>query len=123
MKIAIASQGKELTSPIDPRFGRCPFFLIIDTETENFEVLENIAKEEFQGAGISTAQLIANKEVGAVIAGNFGPKALSVLKTSGIKIFRETNQSTIENVFERFKEQKLEEITEIPSGFQNPNIS
>ena len=60
MKIAIASSGKGLDSPVDPRFGRCPYFLIADSKNDKFEAIENTAGQAFRGAGISAAQMVAN---------------------------------------------------------------
>jgi predicted Fe-Mo cluster-binding NifX family protein len=111
VKIAIASSGKTLESQVDPRFGRCPYFLIIDSETEEFETLENTAGQAPRGAGISAAQLIADKGVEAVMAGNFGPNAINVLGASKIKIFTGVSGVTAKEALKKFKEGKLEEVT------------
>jgi len=110
MKIAISSLGKTSKSQVDPRFGRCPYFIIADTNSEEFEAIENTAGQTFQGAGITAAQLVANKEVQAIIAGNFGPKAVNVLSQSNIKIFRSPSDINIKEVIRKFKNNKLEEI-------------
>ncbi len=111
MKIAIAASGKDLSSPVDPRFGRCPRFLIVDSETEEFEVLENTAGQATRGAGISAAQVIVNKKVGGVVAGNFGPNAVNVLSSSGIKIFGGVTGITIKEALEQYKKGELKETT------------
>ena len=111
MKIAIASSGKDLDSQIDPRFGRCPYFLIVDSETEEFEAVENTAGQAARGAGISAAQVVANKGVGAVIAGNFGPNAVHVLSTSKIKIFGGVSGITAKEVVKKYKAGDLKETT------------
>lgn len=111
MKIAIASSGKALASPVDPRFGRCPYFLIVDSETEEFEAIENTAGQAFGGAGISAAQMVANKGIGAVIAGNFGPNALNVLSASGIKIFAGVSGITAKEALAQYKAGELKETT------------
>jgi predicted Fe-Mo cluster-binding NifX family protein len=110
MKIAVASSGKDLNSPINPRFGRCPYFLIVDTETDKFEVLENMAVQAFRGAGISAAQMVINKGVGVVIAGNFGPNALNVFQAGGIKAFGVKTEVNVKEVIESYKAGRLEEI-------------
>ena len=115
-KIAVASSGKTLESQVDPRFGRCPYFLIVDSETEEFEVMENTAGQAFRGAGISAAQMVANKEVGAVIAGNFGPNAVNVLISSGIKIFS-VGGVTVKEALKQYKEGKLQEVTAATAFF------
>ncbi|GAI00833.1 unnamed protein product [marine sediment metagenome] len=67
MKIAISSTGQDLTSQIDPRFGRSPYFIFIDPETMQFEAIENPNVNAMGGAGIQTAQLIANKGVEVIL--------------------------------------------------------
>jgi predicted Fe-Mo cluster-binding NifX family protein len=111
MKIAVASSGKTLESLVDPRFGRCPYFLIIDSKTDESETLENKAGQAFQGAGISAAQMIANKGVKAVIAGNFGPNAVNVLTSAGIKIFGGVSGISAKKAIDQYKAGKIKEVT------------
>jgi len=110
MKIAITSSGPDLNAQIDPRFGRCPYFLIIDSKTKKFEAIKNSGVQAFQGAGLTAAQIVADKKVKAVIAGNFGPKAIYILKESGIKIFRSPADITAEESFKRYQKGELEEV-------------
>ena len=85
-RICITSRGKGLGSEIDPRFGRASYFLLIDPETMDLEVIENPNIEASHGAGTQTAQLIAGKNVKAVLTGNCGPNAERVLQAAGIKV-------------------------------------
>ena len=87
MKIAITSQGNDLKAEIDPRFGRCQTFVIYDTETETFEALENPNITAGGGAGIQTAQAMAEQVVQAVLTGNVGPNAFRTLSAAGIGIY------------------------------------
>src|SRR4030042_2932606 len=87
MKIAISATGSTLDAGIDPRFGRCQYFIIVDPETMQFEALENSSAMAGGGAGISTAQTIAGKGIEAVLTGNCGPNAYEVLSAAGIKVF------------------------------------
>jgi len=87
MIIAISSQGKELTSEIDPRFGRCQIFIFFNSETKEFETFENQSINAGQGAGIQSAQFVVNKNAQVVITGNVGPKAYQVLSAAGITIY------------------------------------
>ncbi len=107
MKIAVASSGKSLDSLVDARFGRCPYFLIIDSKTEKFEVIKNVSGQEFRGAGISAAQAIVNKGVKVAIAGNFGPNAVNVLSSSEVEIFGGVSSVTISEILEKYKRGKL----------------
>jgi len=87
MKIAMSATGPTLGAEIDPRFGRCQYFIIVDPETMQFEALENSSAMAGGGAGISTAQTIAGKGIEAVLTGNCGPNAYQVLSAAGIKVF------------------------------------
>jgi len=86
MKIAISATSPTLDAEVDPRFGRCQYFIIADPETEEFEALDNSSATAAGGAGISAAQMIVGKGVEAVLTGNCGPNAHQVLSTAGIKV-------------------------------------
>ncbi len=86
-RIAISTAGDNLEAAVDPRFGRAERFLIVDVETGEFEVLDNSASGALaHGAGIQTAQVVANAGVEAVVSGFVGPKAFDALAAAGIKI-------------------------------------
>ena len=85
MKIAISARGQNLEAQIDPRFGRAPYFLIVDTDTMECQVVPNQASVT-QGAGIQAAALVASHHPAAVLTGNCGPNAFKVLKTAGIPV-------------------------------------
>ena len=86
MKIAISATGKSLDAEVDPRFGRCQYFIIVDPETMEFEAVDNSNIMAAGGTGISAAQMILSKRVEAVITGNCGPNAHQVLSAAKIKV-------------------------------------
>ena len=86
MKIAISATGPDLDAEVDPRFGRCRYFVIVDPDTMQFESVENSSAMASGGAGISAAQTIVSKGVEAVLTGNCGPNAYQVLSPAGIKV-------------------------------------
>ena len=86
MKIAISATSASLDAEVDPRFGRCRYFIIVDPQSKEFEVLENSSMMASGGAGIATAQMIAGKGIEAVITGNCGPNAYQALAAAGIQI-------------------------------------
>lgn len=110
MVIAISASGSDMESRLDQRFGRAVSFVIIDTDTMNYEILDNAAAAASGGAGISAAQTVTDKNVQAVITGNVGPNASKVLNAAGIKIYRGKDVAVKENA-ELFKKGLLEEIT------------
>ncbi len=86
MKIAVSSTAPNIDADIDPRFGRCEYFLLIDPDTMEFEAVENSSMMASGGAGIATAQMIAKKGVELVLTGNCGPNAHQTLSASGIPV-------------------------------------
>jgi predicted Fe-Mo cluster-binding NifX family protein len=110
MKIAISATGKDLNCQIDPRFGRCQYFVFVDPETMEFEALENEGLMASGGAGVQAAQLVAQKGANALITGNLGPNAASALSASGIKVHLVAGGS-VKEVTEAFKAGKLREVS------------
>ena len=110
MKVAISSSGKDLDSQIDPRFGRCQYFIFVDPETMEFEASENEGLMASGGAGVQAAQLIVQKGAGSLITGNLGPNAASALSASGIKVHL-VSGGTVKEVMEAFKAGKLQEAS------------
>jgi predicted Fe-Mo cluster-binding NifX family protein/ferredoxin len=86
MKIAVTAAGATLESPLDPRFGRCPYFLIVETDDLSFEVVGNPNVSRDSGAGIQAAQLVADTGARFVITGNCGPNAYQTLSAAGLGV-------------------------------------
>ena len=86
MKIAVSSCGIFLDSPIDPRFGRCDYFVIVDTTDMSFEVFDNDSVALTQGAGVQSAQFVVSKGAQAVITGNIGPNSIRALSAVGVEV-------------------------------------
>ena len=106
MKILITSTAPNLDAEIDPRFGRCRYFIIVDPDTMEFESLENSSAMAGGGAGISAAQDITGKGVEVVLTGNYGPNAYQVLSGAGIKIITGVT-GKVKDAVENFKSGKL----------------
>jgi len=108
MKICVSAVANSLNAQLDPRFGRCPYFVIVDSESMQFEAIPNMASGAMGGAGIQAAQIIANKGVKVVITGNVGPNAFQALSAAGIKIVTGAF-GTIREVVEKYKKGELSE--------------
>jgi len=113
MKIGITSTGENLDANVDQRFGRCKYFLIVDTESMEFEVLSNENAMASGGAGIQAAQTIAKTGAEVVVTGNVGPNAFQTLSAAGMKIFTGAS-GTIKESIEKYKKGELKE-TEAPN--------
>jgi len=101
MKIAVSSSGKSLDSSVDPRFGRCAYFIIMETEDMSFEAFDNENLALGGGAGIQSAQFVASKDVKSVITGNCGPNAMQTLSAARVEIFL-GNSGTVREAVEKY---------------------
>jgi len=110
MKVAVSAAGKNLESIIDERFGRCRYFIILETDDMSYEVIENTNADLSTSAGIQSASLVASKGVEAVITGNCGPKAMQVFATTTIEVII-GQHGMIKDVVEKFKRGDLSPST------------
>ena len=110
MKICITAVGGSLDSAADPRFGRCQYFVIVDSDTMEFEAIENSAISASGGAGIQAAQSIANKGIEVLITGSVGPNAFPILTASDIKVVSVVKGS-VADAIEQYKNGELQVLT------------
>jgi predicted Fe-Mo cluster-binding NifX family protein len=115
MKIAVSATGTTLDAMVDPRFGRCQYFIYVDPETLGFEAVDNSNSPAGGGAGISTAQSLAAKKVEAVLTGNCGPNAYQVLSAAGIKVITGIT-GTVKDAIQSYKTGKF-------TASSQPNVS
>jgi len=113
MKIAVSSLQDGLNSQVDPRFGRCQYFIIVDPETMKFKVVSNAANISSHGAGIQAAQIVKDHGVSTVITGNIGPNAFQALSAAGIKLITGAS-GTVREVVEKYKKGELK-ATDTPT--------
>jgi predicted Fe-Mo cluster-binding NifX family protein len=106
MKICVSAAANSLDSPIDSRFGRCPYFVIVDSENMRFESLQNLASDAGGGAGIQAAQTVARSGAEVLITGNVGPNAFQALSAARIKIVTGAS-GTVREVIEKYKKGEL----------------
>lgn len=123
MKICISATSNELDSELDPRFGRCAYLLIVDSETLQFTAIPNIGVEISGGAGINAAQTIANRDVKLVITGNIGPNSFRALSAAGIDVMTGAS-GKIREVIEKFKkgEYKKTDFPTVGGHFGASNV-
>ncbi len=115
MKIGISSTGEDLNADVDPRFGRCKYFLFVDTDTMDFEAVSNESAMASGGAGIQAAQTIAKAGVKVMITGNTGPNAFQTLSAAGIKIFTGAT-GTVSEAVDKYKRGELQEANAASVG-------
>ena len=99
MKIAISSKGNTLDAEVDPRFARCRYFLIVDTENRQVEAIDNTDNiNRAGGAGIQAAELISSSGAEALLTNHCGPRAFMTLKAAGLKVFTGVEGSASEAI-------------------------
>ncbi|MDF2955935.1 NifB/NifX family molybdenum-iron cluster-binding protein [Candidatus Alkanophaga liquidiphilum] len=108
MRVCVTATSDDLDAQVDPRFGRCQYFVVVDTETMKFEAVRNESADAPGGAGIQAAQTVASLGVDAVITGNVGPNAFQTLSAAGIKVFTGAH-GTVKNAVEMLKRNELGE--------------
>jgi len=106
MKVCVTSENNNLDSKIDTRFGRCQYFIIVDTDTLNFEAIQNPNIESMGGAGVQSGQFVAEKKVKAVLTGNVGPNAFQTLQLAGIDVVIGVS-GTVKEAVEKYKKGEL----------------
>jgi predicted Fe-Mo cluster-binding NifX family protein len=102
MKIAVSATGPSLEDRIEPRFGRCACFLIIETGTLGIEVIENPGRNLGGGAGMEAARKVADQGVSHVLTGRCGPNAEKMLSAAGIRMVEDC-EGTVREAVERFR--------------------
>jgi len=110
MKVAISASGNNLSVHVDRRFGRCPWFLFVDTESLKFEAILNESTDAASGAGTACAQLALEKEVDAVISGQVGPNAYEALKQGGVKILIVPQDSGVREAIDKYNNNELPQM-------------
>jgi predicted Fe-Mo cluster-binding NifX family protein len=107
MKLVITSEGDNLQSPVDPRFGRAKFFVVVDTETQAVTAVENTVNlNAMQGAGIQAGKTIVELGIKSLITGHVGPKAFATLQAGNVAVYSGAT-GTLADAVEQFKAGKL----------------
>jgi predicted Fe-Mo cluster-binding NifX family protein len=115
MRIAVTAAEPSLDGTVDPRFGRCPYFVIVETDDLDFEAVENPNVTLGGGAGIQSAQLVSEKGVRFVLTGNCGPNAHRTLSAAGTGVIVGCS-GLVRDVVEQFKAGRL-------SPVDGPNVA
>jgi len=118
MIVTMPVDGKAMSACINKSFGRTPYFLVYNTETQNKEFIENAAAKSQGGAGIQASQFVVDQKTEAVIVPMLGKNAADVLKGSGLKLYVASGCSIQDNI-QALIDGKLETLTQIHAGFHN----
>jgi len=114
VRIAISSTGTELNDLVDPRFSKCRYYIIIDTDARETKVVENAAAYVCVLRDTTTGNLVAGQKTDVVLTGHIGRKAAAILLAAGVRIFTGAS-GKISSAIEAFRAGKLEEMTAPPA--------
>ena len=109
MKIAVTAKGQGLDAPTSPFFGRCPWYVLVETDTWEAETIANPALSASGGAGIQAAQYLVSQGVQAIVSGNVGPNAFQVLSAAGIPVYVSA-EGTVRQAAEGFQAGQLKAV-------------
>ena len=115
MIIAVSSPDGKFNTEFNPRFGRCKFFIIMDTDTGEWESKPNPAADARGGAGPQAVQFLSGAGVEATITGRYGPNAFTTLEAAGIRAYI-ADAGTPEELLDRCIAGTLEEVTAATGG-------
>lgn len=116
MKIAMPVENNSIEASVCPSFGRTPYFLVYDLDTNRSSFIDNSAAASSGGAGIKAAQLIVDSKVDALLTPRCGQNAADVLNEASVSIYKITSMSIKENI-DNFVDGKLDLLEEIHAGF------
>lgn len=120
MKICVTASTGTIDAQIDPRFGRCAYFVVVDSETMQFEAVPNLASGASGGAGIQAAQTVANKGVQVLLTGDVGPNAFQALSAAGIDVVTGVSGS-VKGAVEKFKKGEFKK-TDVPTVGEHAGV-
>ena len=110
MKVCVTAGASGLDAPMDPRFGRCPFFVIVDLDSMSENSVSNTNVMATSGAGIQAAQEVARQGATALITGNIGPNAMQTLSAANIDVYLHQSGGSVRDVVEKFKRGEFTKI-------------
>ena len=108
MKIVMTTVAPDIESEVDPRFGRSPYLLVVDSDTLAWQAHPNPGVSASGGAGIQAAQFVADQQAQAVISGDFGPHAFQALEAAGLPMYVYGSSRTVRDAIARFKAGQME---------------
>ena len=111
MKVAVSSSGKDLDAQVDPRFGRCAYFIIVDTDDMSYDFYNNDNIALGGGAGIQSAQFVASKGAKVVLTGNVGPNAVKTLAAAGVEVIV-GQTGTVKEAINAYRKGNLNAVSE-----------
>jgi predicted Fe-Mo cluster-binding NifX family protein len=118
MKVAISAEDTTLGASVSRRFGICPYLIIVDLDTGEWEAVRNPGSSGKRGAGVEAVVLVISKGVDAVLSGYSSPTTRKHLESNGVDVFTGLS-GTIEEVLEGYKKGEIQRTQELKPAALN----
>jgi predicted Fe-Mo cluster-binding NifX family protein len=110
MKVCFPVQKDEgLDSKVYNHFGSAPMFVVIDTDSNSIEKINNRDQHHSHGA-CNPMKALDNQKVDAIVVGGIGGGALTRLNQMGISVHRSKGETIRDNI-EMFSAKALPVLT------------
>lgn len=106
MRICVTAQDDNLESKVDPRFGRCTYFIFVDADTMEFDAVKNEQAQAMGGAGVQAGQFVVDNNADVLLTGNIGPNGYQTLEAGNVEIITGV-EGTVREAIERYKKEEL----------------
>ena len=116
MKVIVPANEPKIQGGLCASFGRAPYFIVLDTESEDVKVIENPGASSSGGAGIKAAQVVADEKVEVLLVPRIGKNAWDVLDAAHVKIYKSVSEDILTNI-RSLKDHTLDVLTDIHPGF------
>ena len=107
MKIAVPSMGKNLESFVSNSFGRSPFIIIYNDETQEYDYFENPGFKIQDGSGLKAAEILIQNSADVLLIREIGRKAYSVLMKGHIDINLLNLSGTVKSTLKKFLKKRI----------------
>jgi predicted Fe-Mo cluster-binding NifX family protein len=100
MKVCITARGPTLESTFERHFARAPYFILYNTRTGTSEAIRNGFVISDARVGRNTVQLLKMNGLEAVITGEIGDNARTLLKGAGILLHMYTGPGRVKDAID-----------------------
>ncbi len=109
MKVLIPSQGEDIHSKIDSCFAKSKFFILVDTEKDTWEVIENKKVDTHSPEKI--AHEVIELNIHAIVVKQVGPHIFDIFNKAGVKVYF-FEMGEVKEAIDKLKNDQLKLLTE-----------
>lgn len=118
MKILLPVNEENMESGICVSFGRAPYLMLWNTDSDSPKYVKNPGAISSGGAGIKAAQEVVDQRSDVLIVPRIGKNASDVIEAAKTKIYKTTNDN-ITTTIQQMLAGELDLLTQSHPGFHN----